>query len=246
MSAHSFSLHILIEDPKEVEIIDKWLGLVLQKGVHVLVIDIYLLIEPPQIYRLPNIHLSASLLTSLTLHMFNLTSSLVIDGVKFKSLKRLQHESVLVDEKIFKYLTSSCHLLEEFNVLCCYGFKVFGVYGHQNLQKVQIHYDEQVERIDIDTMNLIYLLGRGAPSMNLTSCKKLTTLSYNGYRFNQFSSDNPFTESSFLTHLKKSKILLDLSNFPFIENLFLTIPKTCKKIQVVKSFLENICTTFEM
>ncbi|GJS31374.1 F-box domain containing protein [Tanacetum coccineum] len=172
----TFKLIIELHEPREVDIVERYLGSILRKGVQ---------------------------------------SSLIVDVVKFKSLKVLDLYSINIDEEVIKYLTTCCPLLEEFSVRCCYGLKFFYVYGHRYLQKVWIDYLYQVERIDIEAINLCNLIlidlqGRDAPSVNVASCEKLTTLYYINL------------------HTPKSKGVSEiLSNFPFIENMSLHIPHHC-------------------
>ncbi|PWA73685.1 F-box domain, Leucine-rich repeat domain, L domain-like protein [Artemisia annua] len=134
---------------------DLWM---IEKGVKVLVFEIgesYL--EPRPLYCLPNRLSSASALTSLSICRCVLPSSLMIGVFKFKCLKLLALESVPLHDEVIMYLTTNCPLLEEIKLNFCYGFKRFCVYGHQNLQKVEIEYIEALDRIDIDAPNLCFL-----------------------------------------------------------------------------------------
>ncbi|GJY97569.1 F-box domain containing protein [Tanacetum coccineum] len=160
--------------------------------VQVLEIDITnrnLMHIPPYgpIFRLPDILLSVSSLTSLKLCNCEWPSSLMVNGVKFKSLKLLRLEYLRLDEEVIKILTTSCPLLEELTVIDCSGFKRFCVYGLQNLQIVRFCYEK------CDTA-----------MCELASCKKLTTLHYSGYPFpsskgfTDLSSHFPFLENLFL------------------------------------------------
>ncbi|GJX62021.1 F-box domain containing protein, partial [Tanacetum coccineum] len=158
-----------------------------------------------------------------------LPSSLMVDDVKFKSLKMLSLSRVPIDEDIIKRLTTSCPLLEELNVKDCYGFKTFCVYGVPNLKKLAFYYKHAVEIIDIEAPNLyacdLFLRdseGRDAPCMNLSSCKELRTLHLRGYLF-------PISEG--LGDL--------LSSFPFLENLFFE-PYKCKSIKLSSHSLRTL------
>ncbi|GJT58784.1 F-box domain containing protein [Tanacetum coccineum] len=171
--------------------------------------------HPRQRYRVPNILLTATSLTSLTLSYCLLPLSLMVDVVKFKCLKLLCLEWITLNEDAIKRLTTSCPLLEELIVKSCYGFKRLCVYGLLNLQQVSFCFGPEVERIEIDAPNLCYLClndfyETGAPpSINLASCKKLTRVCYQG------------------------KGLADLSsNFPFLEDLFLVLPDECERLNV--------------
>ncbi|KAK1440523.1 hypothetical protein QVD17_06351 [Tagetes erecta] len=213
VTAHTFKLKTTLLDPAELYIVNRCIELVLKNGVRELVIDVfddpYAFVKPLPKYRLPNMLLSVSMLKSLTIHGCHLPSSLMVDGVRFKSLIKLSLENVSIDDEVIKYLTTSCPLLQELKITSCEGLKRFCVYGHQNLQKVGVYYKTRVERIDIEAPNLFFLLvadldRRGAPVMNVALCKKLTTVCYNGY---------PLPNSNGFTHF--------LSNFPFIENFCL-------------------------
>ena len=99
-------------------------------------------------------------------------------------------------------------------------FRRFCVYGLQHLQLVDIHFKGELERVDIEAPNICHLVladleGRGVPSMNVASCKKLTTLCYVG-------DTSPTSDD--VTDL--------LSNFPFIEDLFLRLPDECKRLNL--------------
>ncbi|PWA72077.1 F-box domain, Leucine-rich repeat domain, L domain-like protein [Artemisia annua] len=148
-------------DPTQVDIIDRCLGLFLTKGVKVLVIgikDIHPTFFDLPKYRLPNILLSASSLTSMKIYRCELPSSLMVDDVKFKSLKMLELERVPLHDEVIKRLTTSCPLLEKIIINDCEGVKNFCVYGLQNLQEVEIEFgDAQLEIIDIDAPNLWHL-----------------------------------------------------------------------------------------
>ncbi|PWA39525.1 F-box domain, Leucine-rich repeat domain, L domain-like protein [Artemisia annua] len=115
VSAHTFNLIALIEDPSQLSIIDKCVRSILKKGVKVLLLDI---IDKnfSLVYLLPDLLLSATLLTSLTLFNCDLPSSLTVDDVKFKSLKLLDLDYVLLDEEMIECLTSNCPLLEEMHL----------------------------------------------------------------------------------------------------------------------------------
>ncbi|PWA99890.1 F-box domain, Leucine-rich repeat domain, L domain-like protein [Artemisia annua] len=228
VSVHRFNLATILREHTQFAIIDRCLGVILKKGVHEFEIRNILSAYPLPMYRLPNIVLSVSSLTSLKIGNCELPSSLMVDDVRFKSLERLFLEKVPINEEMIKCLTTSCPLLKYFTVKDCYGFKRFSVYGHQYLQKVWIYYNHTVERIDIEAPNLCHLLlmdweGEGTPSINLASCKKLKTLSY--YEF-------PSPKSTGLANFS--------SNFPFIENLFLKLPRNCNNVKLSSPTLRRI------
>ncbi|GKA70056.1 F-box domain containing protein [Tanacetum coccineum] len=221
VSVHTSNLNASVSDPTEVDIINRCLELTIKKGVKVLVISMLVVgclahvSHPRQRYRVPNILLTATSLTSLTLSYCLLPLSLMVDVVKFKCLKLLCLEWITLNEDAIKRLTTSCPLLEELIVKSCYGFKRLCVYGLLNLQQVSFCFGPEVERIEIDAPNLCYLClndfyETGAPpSINLASCKKLTRVCYQG------------------------KGLADLSsNFPFLEDLFLVLPDECERLNV--------------
>ncbi|GJZ22691.1 F-box domain containing protein [Tanacetum coccineum] len=122
VSAHTFNLIAVIEDPSQLNIIDICVRLILKKRVKVLLIDI---IDKnfSLVYLLPDLLLSASLLTSLTLCNCDLPSSLTVDDVKFKFLKLLDLDYILLNEEMIECLTISFPLLEEMHLYRCYGFK---------------------------------------------------------------------------------------------------------------------------
>ncbi|PWA46389.1 F-box domain, Leucine-rich repeat domain, L domain-like protein [Artemisia annua] len=237
VSAHTLILVTTLEHPAEIDIINRCLGLILTRGVKLLVIDIVCL-PSLRMYRLPNILLNASSLKCLKIYKSELPkpSSLMVDVVKFKSLKELELVCVPLNEEIIKRLTTSCPLLEILIVQNCYGFNRFSVYGHQNLQKVWICFGGELERIDIEAPNMFYLFlmdlrNKGAPSMNLASCKKLITLAYFG---------NPSLTSNYLTNF--------LSNFPILENLVLDLPDKYnnKKLRLSSHSLKNFVLNSEL
>ncbi|KAM0067898.1 putative leucine-rich repeat domain superfamily [Helianthus debilis subsp. tardiflorus] len=178
-------------------------------------------------YRLPNILLSVSVLKTLVICGCKLPSSLMFDAVKFKALIKLSLVSVPIDDEVIKHLTTSCPLLQEFEIDSC-GLQRVCVYGHQNLQSVYIQCNAAVERIDIEAPNLYSLRiinedGTGAPQMNLASCKKPTTVSYFGYLL---PNSNGFTNF--------------VSNFPFVENLYLAISYKCKNLKLSSHSLRTL------
>ncbi|GJR42378.1 F-box domain containing protein [Tanacetum coccineum] len=213
VSVHAFKLIAPHEDqdPTQVDIIDRCLGLYLKKGVKVLVIEIIHGRFDLPMYRLPNTLLSASSLTSLKICGCELPSSLMVDDVKFKSLKMLELECVPLNDEVINRLTTSCPLLEKIHINYLEGVKKICVYGLQKLQEVKIEFGDGIlEIIDIDAPNLwhLSLVDRGSrmPSMKVASCKKLTKLSYDGY-------PSPTAEG-----------LVDLSSdFPFLEELYLVL-----------------------
>lgn len=100
--------------------------------------------------------------------------------------------------------------------------KDFCVLGHQNLKKVQIHSKNGIRKVYIKAPNLCYLFinnykGREEPSMNLVSCRKLTTLCYNGFLSERFTKS--------------------LSKIPVIENLFLCLPSHCDNLKLLSHSL---------
>ncbi|KAM0067896.1 putative leucine-rich repeat domain superfamily, F-box-like domain superfamily [Helianthus debilis subsp. tardiflorus] len=198
-SAHRLKLRATLQEPTELDIVNRCLERVLNKGARELEIDITNSSDVSK-YRLPDILLSVSGLESLTIRGCYLPSSFMLDVVHFKSLIQLKLENVPMDDEVIKHLTASCPLLQNFEIRWCHGFKRF---CHQNLRKVWIYYNVRVERIDIEAPNLSYLFiedrdGRGAPRMNLASCRKLTTVSYFGNDFTGFLSQFPFIENLYL------------------------------------------------
>ncbi|KAI7734677.1 hypothetical protein M8C21_009095, partial [Ambrosia artemisiifolia] len=175
--AHAFKLITSVREPAELDIVNRCLELVLQKGVGELVIDLSDPLEfqyESATYRLPNTLLSVSMLT------------------------------------------------------CCPGLKRFCVPRHQNLQNVRISYKTLVESIDIESPNLSRLwvadwVQRGAPQMNLASCKKLTHVSYFGH---PLPNSNGFTDF--------------LSNFPFIENLVLVTQYNSNNLKLSSNSLRTL------
>lgn len=129
-SVHTFKLITRIQDTTELHLIERCVESILGKGVQVLLIYIleaHRSREPLLAYRLPNILVSASSLTSLTLRSCKLPLSLMIDDVKFKSLKLLHFDDISIDEEVINFFTASSPLLEEFIVKYCRGFKKFCV-----------------------------------------------------------------------------------------------------------------------
>nr|GEX32824.1 hypothetical protein [Tanacetum cinerariifolium] len=185
------------------------------KGLRVLEIRI----EYPGIMpmlHLPNILLSVSELSSLTISECELLSSLMVDVLKFKSLKLLSLSRVPIYEGVIEYLTTSFPLLEEIYLKHCYGFTTFCVDRHLTLQKVQILCKSTLERIHIEAPNLRYfhLTNKKdkAPSINMASCNKLTTFCYEGAPLKSFTNF--------------------LSNFPFMENLSLGLTSPCNHVKL--------------
>ncbi|KAM0067835.1 putative F-box domain, leucine-rich repeat domain superfamily, F-box-like domain superfamily [Helianthus debilis subsp. tardiflorus] len=181
VTAYTLRLITDLREPAELDIVNRCLELLLQNGVYDLVINVINLSESPSAsakYRLPNILLSVSALTSLTIHGCDLPSSFMVEALKFKSLTRLKLENIHIDDEVITYLTTSCPLLQILRVFYCHGLKRFCVYGHhQHLRSVSIQYNTPFERIDIEAPNLSSLsikddYGRGPPQMNLASCEK--------------------------------------------------------------------------
>ncbi|GKE78722.1 F-box domain containing protein [Tanacetum coccineum] len=116
---HTFKLCAFFEDDKEVDIINKCLELILEKGLKVLDIDITVYARL-QKYHLPIRHSSRlSSLTSLTMSQHVLPSSLMVDDANLNSLKVLRLNEVTLDALVIKNLTSSCPLLEKLIVENC-------------------------------------------------------------------------------------------------------------------------------
>ncbi|XP_076919867.1 F-box/LRR-repeat protein At4g14103-like [Bidens hawaiensis] len=229
--AHKFKLNTTIEEPAELEIVNRCLELLFRNGVKVLVIDIDRSSESASAsagYRLPNILLSVSMLESLTVRGCELPSSLKLGIVKFKSLNYLELRDVRIDNEVIKYFTTSCPLLQTLQIVRCNGFNSFCVDGHQSLRNVLIFYSTRVERVDIEAPNLstLYVIdrdGNGAPRMNLTSCKKLTTVSYIGH---PLPNSNGFTDF--------------LSNFPYVKSLFLATIYKCSNFKLSSNSLRKL------
>lgn len=216
-SAHILKLRTWIMKPTQVDLIDRCLGLILMKGVKVLEINTT---DAEPLYRVPNIVLSASSLTSLNLCECELPSSIMVDVIKFKSLRQLDLSRVPLDEEVIKRLTASCPLLEKLVVQDCHGYKRFMIYGLKKLKEVKILYDHEVEMINIEAPNLCYLgvddsEKRGAPSMDLAACKNLRTLNLGWLTF---PTSYGFADL--------------LSNFPLLEVLFLSLPDHCNSLRL--------------
>ncbi|GJV10700.1 F-box domain containing protein [Tanacetum coccineum] len=225
ISAHTLDICTSIINLEQRELVGRFLDLVLEKGLQVMNISFYYR-ENLTMCRLPNTLLSASSLTSLTLHECELPSSLTVGVVKFKSLKLLSLTNLPIEEGVIEYLTKSCPILEEIYLKSCYGFKTFCVKRHHNLLKVEIYCYKRLllERIDVEAPNLSYFLldsnKEKAPSMFMASCKKLTIFCYSG---------SPL------------KILNDfLSNFPLIEILCLDLPPHVNNLRLSNHSLRKI------
>ncbi|KAJ0907893.1 putative leucine-rich repeat domain superfamily, F-box-like domain superfamily [Helianthus annuus] len=226
VTAHRLKLSANIEEPAELDIINRCVERVLNKGVRELEIEIINLSDIPK-YRLPDTLLSVSVLRSLTINGCELPSSLMVDAVKL-SLIQLRLEDVTIDDEVIKYLATRCPLLQVFEIISCPGFNRFCVHGHQNLQEVRIEYYTPIESIDIEAPNLSRLWvadwdQRGAPRMNLTSCKNLKTVSYLGH---------PSPNSNGFNDL--------LSNFPVIENLVLVTQYPCNNLRLSSHSLRTL------
>ncbi|PWA72076.1 F-box domain, Leucine-rich repeat domain, L domain-like protein [Artemisia annua] len=151
-----------------------------------------------------------------------LPSSLMVDIVKFKSLKMLKLEYVPLHDELIKRLTMSCPLLEKMILHDC--------------QEVQIRFgDEVLEVIDIDAPNLWHLLlvdliEVGDAIYESGLMQKTNKLSYYGY-------PSP-----------TSKGLVDLSSdFPFLEELYLKLydPRSLKlSSHSVRTF--ELCADLEL
>ncbi|PWA91683.1 F-box domain, Leucine-rich repeat domain, L domain-like protein [Artemisia annua] len=219
VSAHTFKLITKLTDATQVDIVHKCVELILDKGVQVLVIDIKFSYLP--MYRVSNKLVSASSLTSLTIHGCELPSSMMVDTIKFKSLKLLKLKYVPIDEKMITHLTTSCPLLEELTLKIREGdISRLCVYGLQNLQQLKF-FAGVIDRIDIEAPNLCFLqvthmLG-SAPCFNVASCKKLTTVFYCGLGY-----PSPTWKG-----------LADFSsNFPYLETLFLDLYDRYKSVKL--------------
>ncbi|XP_022013843.1 putative F-box/LRR-repeat protein At5g02700 [Helianthus annuus] len=232
LPAHTFKLVTTVLEPAELDV-NRCLELLLQKGmIRELEIDLSYFtnssLDVPK-YHLPNILLSVSTLRSLTICGCDLPSSFMLDAVNFKSLIQLRLENVLIYDEVITYLATSCPLLQVIQIRCCPGFIRFCVHGHQNLQQVKIQYTTTpVERLDIEAPNLSSLLivdayGRGAPLMNLASCKKLTQVVYIG---NPLPNSNAFRDF--------------LSNFPFVETLGLYTHNECNNLMLSSHSLRTL------
>ncbi|PWA53307.1 F-box domain, Leucine-rich repeat domain, L domain-like protein [Artemisia annua] len=221
ISAHTLDISAKMKNLEQIEIFERCLVSVIEKGVQVLVIDVEYWDKNLPMFRLPNTLLSASSLTSLTLNKCELPSSLMVGIVKFKSLKLLSLTKLSIDEGVIEYLTKSCPILEVICLKYCYGFKTFCVQRHHNLQKVEIYYRSRLERIDVDAPNLGYFLLENdkdkAPYMSLASCTNLQTLFYHGFPTKSFSDF--------------------LSNFSFIETLSIKFSSHNTNLKLSNHFL---------
>ncbi|GKB87258.1 F-box domain containing protein [Tanacetum coccineum] len=160
ISAHTLNISAEIINLEQRELFGRCLDSVLEKGLQMMQIQFVYHPGNLPLLRLPNTLLSASSLTSLTLHKCELPSSLMDDDVKFKSLRLLSLSHIPIDEGVIEYLTKGCPILEEIYLRYCSGFKTFCVKRHQNLLKVDIYCHSRflLERIDVDAPNLIYFL----------------------------------------------------------------------------------------
>nr|GEW81844.1 F-box domain, leucine-rich repeat domain, L domain-like protein [Tanacetum cinerariifolium] len=159
INAHTLDIYTSIINLEQRELVRRFLDLVLEKGLQVMNIYFYYHENLPMC-RLPNTLSSASSLTPLTLHEYELPSSLTVGAVKFKSLKLLSLTNLPIKEGMIEYLTKSCPMLEEIYLKYCYGFKTFCVKRHHNLLKVEIYYYKRLllERIDVEAPNLSYFM----------------------------------------------------------------------------------------
>ncbi|GJZ78311.1 F-box domain containing protein [Tanacetum coccineum] len=228
ISAHTLNIAAEITNLEQGELFGRCLDLVLEKGLQMMDIQFdYYPVKLP-LLCLPNTLLSASSLTSLTLHRCELPPSLMVGVVKFKSLRLLSLSNLPIDDGAIEYLTKGCPVLEEIYLRYCYGFKTFCVKRHQNLLKVEIYCNCTFlpERIDVEAPNLSYFLLESskykdkAPSMLLGSCKNLTTFCYCGFPFKRF---NDF-----------------LSSFPLLENVALDLPPRVNNLKLSNNSLRKI------
>ncbi|PWA37506.1 F-box domain, Leucine-rich repeat domain, L domain-like protein [Artemisia annua] len=158
ISAHTLDMYVEYLYLEQIELFGRCLESLIKKGLQVLVIRILSLDTNLPMYRLPNTLLSASFLTSLTLHKCELPLFLMDDDVNLKSLRLLSLIQLPIEEGVIEYMIKGCPLLEEIYLRFCYGFSAFCVNRHHNLQRVTIYSNIGLQRIDVDAPNLSYFI----------------------------------------------------------------------------------------
>ncbi|GJS04797.1 F-box domain containing protein [Tanacetum coccineum] len=228
VSTHTLNIAAYITNLEQRELFRCCLDLVLEKGLQMMDIQFGYYLGKLPLLRFHNTLLSASSLTSLTLHRCELPPSLMVGVVKFKSLRLLSLSNLPIDDGAIEYLTKGCPVLKEIYLGYCYSFKTFCVKRHQNLLKVEIYCDCTFlpQRIDVEAPNLSYFLLESdkykdkVPSMFLGSCKNLTTFCYCGFPLKRFNDI--------------------LSNFLLLENVALDLPSRVNNLKLSNNSLRRI------
>lgn len=204
--------------------IDRWIGLASKRYVEELDLQIPVGGE----YSLPPAIVSAKSLTILTLVNCRFDQPFLRDSrLKFSSLQKLDLKYVHVDDQILENLIGGCPLIEVLSIEHCLGLKHIRISGVNELKKITLLEQNEVESVDIVALSLQTLWYAGYASkvntIHVDGCgQSLIKLHLTGFAI---------TEQLF-------KVFL--SSFPLLEALNLSVCNMLKRIKISSSRLKEL------
>ncbi|KAJ1411137.1 Leucine-rich repeat domain superfamily [Sesbania bispinosa] len=214
-------VHMTSFDLEDAPHVDRWLSVAIANNIKE--IDLHVGIKNSQRYTLPQTIFSSRTLTGLRLSGCILQTS---NDIMLPHLQKLYLRKLRLVEHIIQNLLSSCPSIEDLRFIQCSGLKLLHVSNLIGLKRVEIHYCNQLKKVEISAPNLHTFWYCGKKStpckVSLEGCNSLKRLTL----------EHPQVTREFCENL--------ISSFPLLEKLDLSISNKMKYITISSPRLRKI------
>lgn len=214
-------VHTTSFDFEDAPHVDHWLSVAIAKSIKEL--DLHVGTKNSRRYTLPQTVFSSKTLTGLRL------SSCILgtySNIMLPHLQKLYLRKLHLVEDIIQNLISSCYSIEDIRFIQCSGLKYLHISNLIQLNRVEIHHCHQLRKVEISAPNLHTFWYCGKKStpckVSLEGCKSLKRLTL----------EHPQVTRDFCEN--------QISNFPLLEKLDLSISDKMKCIYISNSHLQRI------
>ncbi|XP_027343430.1 uncharacterized protein LOC113856003 [Abrus precatorius] len=213
-------VHMTSFDLEDTPFVNHWLSVAIARNVQEL--DLHVGIKNNRRYTLPKIIFSCKTLTGIRLSGCKLETC---DNIMLPRLQKLYLRKLSLVDHMIQNMISGCHSIEDLRVIKCSGLKHLNVSNLIQLSRVEVHNCNQLKKVEISDPNLhtFWFCGK-----NTTSCK----VSLEGC-----------TSLKRLT-LEHTQVIRDfcenqISNFPLLEKLDLSISGKMKHVMISNTHLQK-------
>ncbi|KAK7261742.1 hypothetical protein RIF29_28061 [Crotalaria pallida] len=214
-------LHMTSFDLEAVPHIDHWLSVVIGKSIKEL--DLHVGSKIRKRYTLPEAVLSSKTITGLRLSRCKLVN---YNNIMLPNLQKLYLRKLNLFDLIVERLISNCPSIEDLRFIQCAGFNRLQISNNFRLKRVEIHYCNQLTKVEVSAPDLHTFWYCGKKSMpckvSLEGCRSLKRLTL----------DHP--------HVTRDFFEKQIDKFPLLEKLDLSIPKKMKYIILSNPQLQQI------
>ncbi|KAL4365372.1 hypothetical protein HN51_025853 [Arachis hypogaea] len=214
-------LHMTSFNLKAAPQVAHWLSIA--SGMCIKELDLHFGIKNSRRYSLPETFFLSKTLTGIRLSGCKLDAC---DNIMLPYLRRLCLQKIDLAEHNVQNFISGCRSIEDLRFIECAGLKNLQVSNLLRLNRVDVHHCKQLNTVDLSAPNLDTFWYRGKKStsckVNLEGCKSLRRLSL----------DHPQVTREFCKN--------EISKFPLLENLDLSLPDKMKYVTISNPQLRRI------